>query len=61
MVGARLEAHAHAAAAAATAAASANPASTLEVMLSGRAPANPDFAVSLAATLSPDAAGKVVR
>ena len=48
-------------AAAATAAASANPASTLEVMLAGKAPAKVDFAVSLAATLSPDAAAKVVR
>ena len=48
-------------AAAATAAASANPASTLEVMLSGKAPVREDFAVSLAATLTPDAAARVVR
>jgi putative membrane-bound dehydrogenase-like protein len=48
-------------AATATAAASANPAATLQVMLSGKAPARLDFAVSLAATLSPDATVRVLR
>jgi putative membrane-bound dehydrogenase-like protein len=48
-------------AATATAAASANPASTLEVMLSGKAPVRADFAVSLAATLTPDASVRVLR
>jgi putative membrane-bound dehydrogenase-like protein len=48
-------------AATATAAASANPAATLEVMLSGKAPVRPDFAVSLAATLTPDASVRVLR
>ena len=48
-------------AATATAAASANPAATLQVMLSGKAKARTDFAVSLAATLSPDASLRVMR
>ncbi|NBV49574.1 MAG: hypothetical protein EBR95_11190, partial [Verrucomicrobia bacterium] len=48
-------------AATATAAASANPAATLEVMLSGKAPVRADFAVSLAATLTPDASLRVLR
>jgi len=48
-------------AATATAAASANPAATLQVMLSGKAPARADFAVSLAATLTPDASVRVLR
>jgi hypothetical protein len=48
-------------AATATAAASANPAATLEVMLSGKAPVRADFAVSLAATLTPDASVRVLR
>ena len=48
-------------AATATAAASANPAATLEVMLSGKAPGRADFAVSLAATLTPDASVRVLR
>jgi len=48
-------------AATATAAASANPAATLEIMLSGKAPVRADFAVSLAATLTPDASVRVLR
>ena len=48
-------------AATATAAASANPAATLEVMLAGKAAVRADFAVSLAATLTPDASVRVLR